>query len=374
VISNNQNILPFFTIIATSMKHYGLLFNPLILRSLITIILLFSLGELSAQLSGTQTYRFLEMTHSARVASLGANTLSVNDADLSLAASNPALISDDMHMKLSMNYLNYFADINAGFLSYGHKFDKTGTFVASLQFINYGDFIETDYTGQEYGTLSASEYAFTLGWSKRLSERFTLGANLKNILSQMADFSSYGLAVDLAANYLHSNQRFSASLIAANIGRQITTYTDLNREAIPFNLKMAISSRFEHAPLRLHFIADQLQQWDLTYRDPNQEVEIDPFTGEEIKTGGWEFGDKLMRHVTVGGEFIPGKGNFSVRLGYNYRRRSELRIASRKAMVGFSWGFGLKIKKLHLAYARATYNLAGATNHFTLSTTLSDFF
>lgn len=80
-----------------------------------------------------------------------------------------------------------------------------------------------------------------------------------------------------------------------------------------------------------------------------------------------------MRHVVVGGEFIPGNGNFSVRLGYNYRRRTEMQIASRKALVGFSWGFGLKISKLKLSYARATYSLAGATNHFTITTNLKDF-
>lgn len=338
------------------------------------IILLFSFINAFSQIGGQSTYRFLEMTNSARVGSLGANFLSVNDDDLTLVYGNPALITDKMSTNLSINYLNYFADINAGFLAYAQNFEKLGTFAASLQFINYGDFTETDATGIEYGQFNAAEYALTIGWAKKLSESLTLGVNLKNILSQMESYNSYGVAFDLAANYLHKNKRLSASLVAANIGRQITSYTGNYREDLPFNMKFGISKRFEHAPLRLYFMADQLQQWDLTYTDPNAEPEVDPFTGELINKKGWDFGDKLMRHLAIGGEFIPGKGNFSVRLGYNYRRRAEMRIASRKAMVGFSWGFGFKISKINLSYARATYSLAGATNHITITTKLSDFF
>ena len=43
-------------------------------------------------------------------------------------------------------------------------------------------------------------------------------------------------------------------------------------------------------------------------------------------------------------------------------------------MVGFSWGFGIKISKFHFSYGRATYHLAGGSNHFSLSTNLSDFY
>lgn len=313
------------------------------------------------------------MTNSARVASLGAGFLSVNDDDLTLVYGNPSLISAEMSNQLSINYLNYFADINAGFLAYSYNIKKIGSIAASLQFINYGDFVETDYVGNEYGNFYAAEYALTIGWSKKLSESFTFGVNLKNILSQLESYSSYGLAVDLASNYQHSNERFSASMVVANIGRQITTYTGSDNESLPFNVKFGLSNKFEHAPLRLHFLFDNLQQWDLNYENAVDEPEIDPFTGEIIEEKGWDFGDKLMRHVVVGGEFIPGNGNFSVRLGYNYRRRTEMQIASRKALVGFSWGFGLKISKLKLSYARATYSLAGATNHFTITTNLKDF-
>jgi hypothetical protein len=43
-------------------------------------------------------------------------------------------------------------------------------------------------------------------------------------------------------------------------------------------------------------------------------------------------------------------------------------------MVGFSYGFGIKISKFHLSYGRATYHLAGASNHFSISTNFSSFY
>ena len=327
-----------------------------------------------AQLGGGRTYGFLELTNSSRVAALGGNYLSINDDDITLAYSNPALITKEMSTKLALNYLNYFSGINAGFVSYGQYFKKAGNFVATMQFINYGIFQETDDKGLELGSFKAGEYAFTLGWSKQLWDNIAMGVNLKNIYSSLDKYTSYGIAADVAANYKNDPNHFSASLIFANIGRQITTYTNGDPEAIPFNIKFGVSKKFEHAPLRIIVLADNLQQWDLTYTDPNIPKEIDPFTGKEkVSKQGWDFGGKLMRHIVVAGEFAPGKGNFALRLGYNYRRREEMKIASRKAMVGFSWGFGFKVYKFHFSYARATYSLAGATNHITLTTHISDF-
>jgi len=344
------------------------------LKGTLTILFILLVITVSAQLGGSRTYGFLELTNSSRVAALGSNFLTVNDDDITLAYSNPALISKQMSTKLALNYLNYFSDINAGFVSYGQHFDKAGDFVATVQFINYGIFEHTDNAGNNLGNFKAGEYAFTVGWSKQLWEKFAVGVNLKNIYSSLDRYTSYGLAADIAANYHIDEQHLSASLIFSNIGRQITTYTGSDNEPIPFNIKFGLSKKFEHAPLRLFFLADNLQRWDLTYSDPGKPVEKDPFTGEPIEDKkGWDFGDKLMRHIVVAGEFAPGKGNFALRLGYNYRRREEMKIASRKAMVGFSWGFGIKVYRFHISYGRATYSLAGATNLITITTRISEF-
>ena len=77
--------------------------------------------------------------------------------------------------------------------------------------------------------------------------------------------------------------------------------------------------------------------------------------------------------MIFGVEFLPTK-NFSVRFGYNFKRRKELLITSKPGGAGLSWGVGFKISKFHFNYGRATYHLAGPSNHFSINTNLSDFY
>jgi hypothetical protein len=204
-----------------------------------------------AQLGGSHTYIFLNMANSARVSALGGNYVPVYDNDITLAYSNPSLISKEMHNQFSLNYLNYFEDVNAGFVAYGHDFEKVGTFVATLQFLSYGDFVERDEVGRELGSFRAAEYALTIGWSKKLSDHFQMGVNLKNIYSKLDIYKSYGLAADIALSYINQEKYITSSFIVKNIGRQISTYNEDEREPIPFEIQWGISKKFEHAPFRL---------------------------------------------------------------------------------------------------------------------------
>jgi len=349
--------------------------NKNLLISLNLVLLVFLSGYALAQQGGKNVYEFMNLSNSARVTALGSNFLTIDDGDIDLAYANPSLINEEMSHQISLNYLDYFSGINAGFVSYGQHFDKVGTFVGSLQFINYGTFDETDETGQKLSEFSASEYAFIIGWSKALSEKFRLGVNLKNIYSSLDEYSSYGLAADVAISYSNKEKQFASSLILKNMGRQISTYTEQYRESLPFQIQMGMSKKFEHAPFRVLFLLNNLQTWNLKYSDPNSDGDIDPFTGEEKETSEvWEFADNALRHAVLGVEFVPGKGNFMVRLAYNYRRQQEMRIASRAAMVGFSFGFGLRVYKFKISYSRASYHLAGGTNTITMGTNFSDLF
>jgi len=329
----------------------------------------------SAQQGGRNVYEFMNISNSGRVTALGTNFLPIDDGDIDLAYANPSLINEEMDHQISLNYLDYFSDINAGFVSYGHHFNKFGTFVGTLQFINYGTFDETDAVGQKTAEFTASEYAFVIGWSKVLTEKLRLGVNLKNIFSSLDSYSSYGIAADVALTYSNRKKLFSTSLILKNMGRQITTYTDQYRETLPFQIQMGIAKKFEHAPFRLLFLLNNLQTWDLKYNDPNSKGDVDPFTGEKNEPSkAWNFADNALRHAVLGVEFVPGKGNFMLRLGYNYRRQQEMRIASRAALVGFSFGFGLKVYKFKISYSRASYHLAGGTNTITIGTNFDNFF
>ena len=80
-----------------------------------------------------------------------------------------------------------------------------------------------------------------------------------------------------------------------------------------------------------------------------------------------------MRHAVLGVEILPSD-NFSIRAGYNYQRRQELKFDERLSTVGFSMGFGLKIKRFRLDFATSRFHLAGSSNLFSLVINLNERF
>jgi hypothetical protein len=48
-------------------------------------------------------------------------------------------------------------------------------------------------------------------------------------------------------------------------------------------------------------------------------------------------------------------------------------VETRPFLVGFSWGFYLKVYKLRLSFGQSIYHLAGASNHFSINLNLGDF-
>jgi len=338
---------------------------------LICIVLFLLFRPVPAQTGGGSTYSFLGLTNAARVAALGGDVVSLRDDDINLVFHNPALLSPGMHGNLSLNYVDYFAGVNYGYASYAHSAGGIGNFAAGMHYVNYGTFDRTDELGVSQGTFRASEYALNLFYSRSLLDSaLSAGVNLKPIFSSLEQYTSFGIAVDLGLSYYISSSRTSFGLVFKNMGAQITSYTS-TRESLPFEIQAGITQGLAHAPFRFIVTFQHLERWDLTYTIENDEAEL---SGSDTETSGFDsFGDKLMRHVILGTEFLIGK-NFHIDLGYDYKRRKEMKVNSHPGMVGFSMGFGFRVSKFHFTFGRSSYHLAGGTNHFSLTTNLSEFY
>jgi len=339
----------------------------------ILILFFIPLSVFSQSESGT-TYAFLNLPFSARSIALGGNFQSVYDNDISLAVENPSLISANMHNQLQFNFVDYFSNINYGSVSYGRTIEKLGTFVASMQFMDYGEFDYANETGDRYGSFTANDYALNIGWSRALDSTFFIGANLKGLYSSYESYNSFGIAVDVAATYMLTARKMSASIIFRNIGTQIKTYTPNTRENLPFEIQVSFSKELAHLPLRFSVLLTNLQKWDLSYTDVFAD-QANSFINDEDtnqSTGIDDFADKLMRHIVIGAELKPIKA-LSLRLGYNYLKRKEMTIPSRLSTVGFSWGFGLNIYKFQISYARNAQHLVASPNYLSIATNLSQF-
>jgi len=308
-----------------------------------------------SQTGGDNIYEFLNLTHSGLVASLGGTNVSLYENDLNLSYHNPALLNQKMDKALALNYVNYFAGINYGLAMYSRSYRETGNFAAGLTYLNYGSFTEADASGLITGTFGAAEYALSAIYSREIDSLFSIGINVKPVLSHLERYTSFGIAFDIGAEYHNRTNLFSAGVAIKNTGVQITPYAGEERQKLPFEIQAGVSQKLAHAPFRFSLTLRHLEKYDLTYQYS------DTVSGKNSLKSS-DFIENMMRHAIVGAEVIPHK-NFYLSAGYNYQRRSELKIDSKVSTVGLSWGFGIKTSWMDIEFGRATYHLAGSSNH-----------
>jgi hypothetical protein len=270
-----------------------------------------------------------------------------------------------MRNQLAINYVDYFAGINYGYASYSFGLPLPGNFAAGIHYINYGKFTEALETGEKTGsTFGAAEYALNLIWSNSYNQ-FTYGINLKPILSTMENYQSFGLAADLGITYFSKNQGTTVALVARNVGTQLKTYYEgAEKESIPFDLQFGVSQQLQHAPIRIAATLQHLQKWNLAKAQKDDSGTTTVYTEDS-------FAKKLMRHVVLGVELLP-TANFTIRAGYNYQLRQEMKLDEKMSTVGFSWGFGFRIKRFQINYGSARYHLAGSSNLISVAINLNE--
>lgn len=335
--------------------------------SLITLSMLLCLVTTLQAQQPLGKYAFLRTTNSARVAALGGLPLTMLDGDIQLSAFNPSAICPEMHNTLSLSYVDYYTDINYLTAQYSRTFDNIGSFVGTVQYHNFGTFLETTESGIEMGEFSCAHYSINVGWGRRLSDRWTIGAALKFAALQDEAYRSGALAVDVAGSY-HSSNDWNFTLAARNIGAQLYNNIDNDDSRLPWSLDFAASRRLEHLPLTFIFWYDDIQKWNKLYDDPlDLEGNYDPMTGQMVTDGKVEhFVKNLACHFVIGGELNLGK-SLVLRASYNYGQRHSMTVPQARTLVGFSAGFGVKIKRFQIDYARSRQNIMASPNYLTLT-------
>jgi len=321
-------------------------------------------------------YRALTDANSARVVALGGLPLPMHDGDLQTVVFNPSSISPEMNNQFALSYVGDFnVGTHFGTVQYSHTFDKVGSFAASVQYYNYGNFQYAEADGSTDGsTFNVSDYAITLGWGRELTDKWSIGANLKYAGVQYETGRAGALGVDVACTYW-SYSNWALTLAARNVGRQLFS-VDMNVENkwLPFSLDFMASKKLDHLPLTIIMGYKDIQHWNKIYDDPlDLAGHYDPITGEyKEPSKAAKFFTNLGCHLVVGGELAIGK-NFFLRAAYNYETFHNMRVPEKRSLVGFSVGCGVRIKGFEIDYARSRDNIVGSPNFLTLRIDLSKF-
>ncbi|MBL0310747.1 MAG: type IX secretion system protein PorQ [Bacteroidetes bacterium] len=339
----------------------ALLFSVLFLTVLIS----------SAQIGGESTYEFLSLSPSARVTALGGTNVTLFDQDLTTQLSNPASLNPLMHRRVAFGTTAYPGGINFGNLSYAHRFKIPGTFGFGLQYVAYGKFKETDEAGNVTGRFNAGEMNIYAGYGYQFGKLFSAGVNAKFIYSQLAGWSSIGMATDFAVMLHDTAHLLTASIVAKNIGTQFKAYNRGVREPLPFDLQAGFAFGFKHVPFRFHLTFHDLYRWNIRYTDPAESQNSDLFADTSTKEKKY-FADKLFRHIIIGLEVNIKKVVF-LHVAYNHLRQQELRLATRRGLPGFSFGLRINIRQFDFNYALQPMAQGQTLNYFTLSVNTAGF-
>ncbi len=317
-----------------------------------------------AQIGGKYTYQFLNLVTSPRQAALGGKNITTYDYDPTSGLYNPANINYQMTNQLSVNYVNYLADVNFGSAAYAFRSGrKENVFHTGVTYINYGTFDGYDEQGNATGEFSGGEAAFSFGYAFNIPwTDFYVGANAKLISSKLEQYSSLGGAMDIGVTYYYPKWDLIVTAVARNVGTQFTAYDEIY-EPLPLEIDLGISQELEMVPIRWHVTLENLQNYKLAFRN-NARDETD-LSGNVTKDDPGFF-NNVLRHTILGVELFP-EGGFNLRFGYNFRRSEELRIIDQRSFAGLSGGISVKFNKLRLSYSYMRFNSTGGSSFFGLN-------
>ncbi len=302
-------------------------------------------------LGGSATYNFLKLPQSATISALGGTIVALQQNNLSTVQQNPALLNHTMHNTLntSMQFLyGGIKNLNASYASYSSKY-KTNI-SGAIQFVNYGNNLQTDASGNNIGTFRANDYAVQITASKQYLNKWQYGTTFKLIGSNYGTIQSYGIALDAGIIYNDTAKFFKTGFVFKNIGTQLKAYTGSGNEALPFDLQIGISKKLKNAPIQFIATITNAHQFDIRYADTTFDNEINNGVAKRKFTA-----DKLFRHLIIGTQLYPTK-NIDLTIAYNYLRRKELGVYNiGNGFTGLSFGAGMQFKTYQVSVAQSFF-------------------
>ena len=299
-------------------------------------LLLTLLAAVSYAQESQTAYNFLRLPISAHAAALGGDNITIIEDDPSLMFSNPALLSSVSDKSLNLNFMTYMAGATTASASFNRIIKEKASVAVMAQYMDYGKMKEYDANNVQTGEFSAKDIAVSGVFSYILGEKFVGGITAKVINSYIGDYSSWAVGVDLGLNYYDPDHEWSVSLVAKNLGGQLSAY-DEEYEKMPLDVQLGVSKRFSALPFRLSATLVDLNHW----------------------------GYSAINHLVVGADILFSQQVY-VAVGYNLRRADEMKTLKgtdeeSSHMAGLSFGAGLQLERFKLQLAYGKYHVSSSS-------------
>lgn len=229
----------------------------------------FAQSTITGQKIGTITTAvpFLRISPDARSGGMGDVGIALSP-DANAQYWNVAkLATSTKDLGISVTYTPWLKDLVPDvFLAYLSAYKKFGennnqAISMSMRYFNLGNIQYTDKDANESGSGKPREFAFDVGYSRRLSTDLSLGVSLRYINSNIAAGatteagSTYSpgsaFAGDVGVYYNKTKEisearsgTFSAGAVLSNVGSKIT-YSETQRDFLPINLGLGVAYTYK---------------------------------------------------------------------------------------------------------------------------------
>lgn len=320
-------------------------------KGLLFLLTIITCAAINAQESSS-VFNFLKIPVSAHIAALGGDNVSLKLDDPTLVFSNPAQAAAVNDNSLNLDYQTYVGDGKMLGAAFVKVFSVRHTVALTAQVFDYGSMDGFDADGNATGSFDAKDMAFSALYSYTLGDRWVGGATGRFINSKYAEYSSSAVSVDLGLHYNNDDTGLSFGVVMKNIGMQLSSFYEGEKEHLPFDMQVGLSQKMAHAPFRFSLTFKDLTRWSNHYY-------FNP-------KGESSFGRKLTNHIVVGVDFVP-TDKFYIAAGYNFRRANELKAAGAAHGAGLSFGAGLQTNKIKAGIAYSKYHVDANSLLFNLS-------
>lgn len=295
-------------------------------------------------------FNTLRLPASSHAAALGGQNVTLIEDEPTAGWYNPALYANVSDLSAGLDFMTYAAGSTWMGAHFVKAFGERHTMAVGAQYMNYGKMDETDEAGNTLGQFSAKDIVIGAGYSYLLSDRWTGGANLKMMVSNLADYTALAAAIDVGVNYYDDENDLSVSASLQNIGTQLKAYHDGQRTHLPFTLALGFSKGMAHLPVRFHVTMTDVTRWKSSYY-------VLPENKDKDKSDKVGFGKKALNHFVLGLDILPADYLY-LSVGYNFRRAYELKASGSSHLAGLSAGAGVNVKHFKFGVSYAKYHQA----------------
>lgn len=295
-------------------------------------------------------FNTLRLPASSHAAALGGQNVTLIEDEPTAGWYNPALYANVSDLSAGLDFMTYAAGSTWMGAHFVKAFGERHTMAVGAQYMNYGKMDETDEAGNTLGQFSAKDIVIGAGYSYLLSDRWTGGANLKMMVSNLADYTALAAAVDVGVNYYDDENDLSVSASLQNIGTQLKAYHDGQRTHLPFTLALGFSKGMAHLPVRFHVTMTDVTRWKSSYY-------VLPENKDKDKSDKVGFGKIALNHFVLGLDILPTDYLY-LSVGYNFRRAYELKASGSSHLAGLSAGAGVNVKHFKFGVSYTKYHQA----------------